>query len=147
MHTGTLSASARNDCPLTRFLLHRRMTGSPMSSRGVSFLDSVSPMHLRYGPSFPEYLRRVDVLFHKHKSMMPFDVCDIKALPHHFQGVIGRIQPMVSPSRKHFFRIRHAQHVCFRFSPLVATMRRHSHFHAQDCYAASHNSMLSRICE
>ena len=63
MHTGTLSAFARNDSPLTRFLLLRRMTGSPMSSQGVSFLDSVFPMPLRYDSSFPEHLRRVDVSF------------------------------------------------------------------------------------
>lgn len=63
MHTGTLSASAWNDCPLTRLLLLRRMTGCPMSSQGVSFSDSVFPMPLRYGSSLPEHLRRVDVSF------------------------------------------------------------------------------------
>jgi hypothetical protein len=63
MHTGTLSASVRDDCPLTRFLLPRRMTGSPMSSLGVSFSDSAFPMPLRCGSSLPEHLRRVDVSF------------------------------------------------------------------------------------
>jgi hypothetical protein len=117
MHTGTFPASARNDCPLTRFLLLRRMTGSPMSSLGVSFSDSVFPTPLRYGPSFPEHLRRVDVSFIK--STMPFHVCvfDTKALPHHLQGFVGRIQSMVSPSRKHLIRIGHAQHVCLRSPP------------------------------
>lgn len=63
MHTGTLSASARNDCPLTRFLLLRRMTGFPMSSPGVSFSDSVFPMPLRYGSFSPEHFRGADVSF------------------------------------------------------------------------------------
>jgi hypothetical protein len=53
---------------------------------------------------------------------------------------------MVSPSREHLFRSGHAQHVRSGVLPLVATTRRHSHFHAQDCYAASHDPMLSRLC-
>ena len=61
--TPVRSPSLRDDCPLTRFLLPRRMTGSLMSSPGVSFSDSVSPMLLRYGSSLPEHLRRVDVWF------------------------------------------------------------------------------------
>ena len=38
--------------PLTRFLFLRCMTGSLMSSPGVSFSDSVFPMPLRYDSSF-----------------------------------------------------------------------------------------------
>jgi len=33
------------------------------------------------------------------------------ALPHHLKGLFGGVQPMVSPSWKHLFRIGHAQHV------------------------------------
>ena len=47
------------------------------------------------------------------------DALDLRheALPHHLQGLFGGIQPMVSPSRKHLFRIGHAQHVRPAFPP------------------------------
>jgi hypothetical protein len=115
-------------------------------SQGVSFLDSVSPMPPRYVPlssSLKSFSGKLTFICN-YRCLL---TCGTKALPHHLQGLFGRIQPMVSPFREHLVRSGRAQHVCSGVSPLLATTRRPSHFHVQDCDAASHNPMLSRLCE
>jgi hypothetical protein len=134
--------------PLTRFPLLRRMTGSLMSSLGGSFSDSAFPTPLRYGSSFPEYLRRVDVSS-IYKSTMPFR-CVCCVTPKHYRIISKGSSEGFSPWFLLLGSTSSASgmlNMCVSVSPLVATMRRHPYFHAQDCYAASCNSMLSRLCE
>lgn len=105
---------------------------------------------ISYLPQVTSFLLSPRVNFEKNLiDRTDDDALDLRheALPHHLQGHFGGVQPMVSPSRKHFFRIGHAHHVRSA-SPSPRSYREGvSHYAAQGCPATHLNRVLYLHCE
>lgn len=115
------------------------LTGGLIIGLWVSYLPQVTSFFLSPRVNFEKKLiDRIDdaALDLRHE-----------ALPHYLQGHFGGIQPMVSPSWKHFFRIGHAQHVCSASPLLVPTVGAFLIYVPQGCHATHLNRVLFPLCE